>query len=248
MIKKLRRRFIIVNMSILTCVLFGVLTGIFAYMYSSEVRISYELIESILNEKDINFNKPDKIMESAENETVTENGGFLAQMSYISQNNNQKNEGGDFNWDRNEQYTPFPEDPFVPDPYPEKKPDPTSPEKPDNSNPDKEDPDSSENDFEDDEENNESENDDSSSRTDNAVNINPHLPAEDSVKEGNNDSFQQESAVTQSTYTTSADKASSESRTTVIVTTEKKRISASKIRISRSLQRKCQTRLYNGSV
>ena len=118
MIKKLRRRFIIVNMSILTCVLFGVLTGIFAYMYSSEVRISYELIESILNEKDINFNKPDKIMESAENETVTENGGFLAQMSYISQNNNQKNEGGDFNWDRNEQYTPFPEDPFVPDPYP----------------------------------------------------------------------------------------------------------------------------------
>ena len=146
MIKKLRRRFIIVNMSILTCVLFGVLTGIFAYMYSSEVRISYELIESILNEKDINFNKPDKIMESAENETVTENGGFLAQMSYISQNNNQKNEGGDFNWDRNEQYTPFPEDPFVPDPYPEKKPDPTSPEKPDNSNPDKEDPDSSEND------------------------------------------------------------------------------------------------------
>ena len=27
-------------------------------------------------------------MESAENETVTENGGFLAQMSYISQNNN----------------------------------------------------------------------------------------------------------------------------------------------------------------
>lgn len=226
MIKKLRRRFIIVNMSILTCVLFGVLTGIFAYMYSSEVRISYELIESILNEKDINFNKPDKIMESAENETVTENGGFLAQMSYISQNNNQKNEGGDFNWDRNEQYTPFPEDPFVPDPYPEKKPDPTSPEKPDNSNPDKEDPDSSENDFEDDEENDdnndESENDDSSSRTDNAVNINPHLPAEDSVKEGNNDSFQQESAVTQSTYTTSADKASSESRTTVIVTTEKK--------------------------
>lgn len=226
MIKKLRRRFIIVNMSILTCVLFGVLTGIFAYMYSSEVRISYELIESILNEKDINFNKPDKIMESAENETVTENGGFLAQMSYISQNNNQKNEGGDFNWDRNEQYTPFPEDPFVPDPYPEKKPDPTSPEKPDNSNPDKEDPDSSENDFEDDKENDdnndESENDDSSSRTDNAVNINPHLPAEDSVKEGNNDSFQQESAVTQSTYTTSADKASSESRTTVIATTEKK--------------------------
>lgn len=226
MIKKLRRRFIIVNMSILTCVLFGVLTGIFAYMYSSEVRISYELIESILNEKDINFNKPDKIMESAENETVTENGGFLAQMSYISQNNNQKNEGGDFNWDRNEQYTPFPEDPFVPDPYPEKKPDPTSPEKPDNSNPDKEDPDSSENDFEDDKENDdnndESENDDNSSRTDNAVNINPHLPAEDSVKEGNNDSFQQESAVTQSTYTTSADKASSESRTTVIATTEKK--------------------------
>ena len=76
MIKKLRRRFIIVNMSILTCVLFGVLTGIFAYMYSSEVRISYELIESILNEKDINFNKPDKIMESAKMKRLLKTADF----------------------------------------------------------------------------------------------------------------------------------------------------------------------------
>ncbi len=50
MIKKLRRRFIAVNMSILSAVLISVLTGIFAYMYSSEVDISYELMESILHE------------------------------------------------------------------------------------------------------------------------------------------------------------------------------------------------------
>lgn len=65
MIKKLRRRFIIVNMSILTCVLFSVLAGIFAYMYSSEVKISYELMESILMEKDVDFKEPVKI-ESAQ--------------------------------------------------------------------------------------------------------------------------------------------------------------------------------------
>lgn len=50
MIKKLRRRFIAVNMSILSFVLIGVLAGIFAYMYTSEVEISYDLMESLLHE------------------------------------------------------------------------------------------------------------------------------------------------------------------------------------------------------
>lgn len=72
MIKKLRRRFIIVNMSILTCVLFGVLAGIFAYMYSSEVKISYELMESIINERDIDFKEPVKNSVSAEEVTFAD--------------------------------------------------------------------------------------------------------------------------------------------------------------------------------
>lgn len=38
-------------MCILTSVLLGVLTGICIYMYGSEVRISYELMESIINDK-----------------------------------------------------------------------------------------------------------------------------------------------------------------------------------------------------
>ncbi|MGN0613470.1 MAG: hypothetical protein ACI4JB_06170, partial [Porcipelethomonas sp.] len=52
MIKRLKRRFIIVNMSILTCVLLSVLVSILALMYSSEVKISYELMESIMSQTD----------------------------------------------------------------------------------------------------------------------------------------------------------------------------------------------------
>ncbi len=52
MIKRLRRRFIIVNMTILTCVLFGILGGIFTLMYSSEVKTSYDLMEQMLKQPD----------------------------------------------------------------------------------------------------------------------------------------------------------------------------------------------------
>lgn len=51
MIKRLRLRFIIVNMSILTCVLISILVSIFILMYNSEVKLSYELMESISNQK-----------------------------------------------------------------------------------------------------------------------------------------------------------------------------------------------------
>lgn len=56
MIKRLKFRFITVNMSILTCVLVSVLVSIFILMYSSEVKLSYELMNSISNQKDMNFN------------------------------------------------------------------------------------------------------------------------------------------------------------------------------------------------
>ncbi len=52
MIKRLRRRFIIVNMTILTCVLFGILGGIFTLMYSSEVKTSYDIMEQMLKQPD----------------------------------------------------------------------------------------------------------------------------------------------------------------------------------------------------
>lgn len=48
MIKKLRRRFVFVNMSILTCVMLGVLTAVFLLMYRSEVRVSEEIMDSII--------------------------------------------------------------------------------------------------------------------------------------------------------------------------------------------------------
>lgn len=105
MIKKLRRRFIIVNMSILSCVLFGVLTGIFVYMYSSEVRISYELMESILNDRDIGINEPDKVIVKSvsvlpEIGEITEN---VMQMSMNGQKDSPYDNAFDEK-DQNEQY------------------------------------------------------------------------------------------------------------------------------------------------
>ena len=61
MIKRLKRRFIIVNMSILTCVLLSVLVSILALMYSSEVKISYELMESIMSQKDFGKREPELV-------------------------------------------------------------------------------------------------------------------------------------------------------------------------------------------
>lgn len=48
MIKKLRRRFICVNMTILTCVMFSVLAAVFVLMYRSEVQVSEEIMDSII--------------------------------------------------------------------------------------------------------------------------------------------------------------------------------------------------------
>lgn len=220
MIKKLRRRFIAVNMSILTCVLFGVLTGIFIYMYSSEVKISYELIESILNDKDIGFNKPAKIMESADNETGTVN-GILMPMNYESQNEND-----DYKPSEIEEYKPFPEIPFIPAPYPERQPDPTYPDKPHYSESE-----SSKNDDEDDEDDNEIDDEDNdddesdnetSSQIDKPVSQNPYSSDKNGEKsEDNNDSFGVEEMETESSVTTLIDRSAFESKTTVIITTEK---------------------------
>lgn len=48
MIRKLRRRFIAVNMTILTCVLLAVLTAVFLLMYRSEVRMSGDIMDSVM--------------------------------------------------------------------------------------------------------------------------------------------------------------------------------------------------------
>lgn len=61
MIKRLKLRFIIVNMSILTCVLISILISIFILMYSSEVKLSYELMESISNQKNKAINNFDNV-------------------------------------------------------------------------------------------------------------------------------------------------------------------------------------------
>lgn len=134
MIKKLRRRFIIVNMSILTCVLFGVLAGIFAYMYSSEVKISYELMESILNERDIDVKEPLRISESAEAVTFADKQKVaimsLQNMAYEYDDYQDyyyedyyEDYPGDY-WDDGRR--PFPDNPGVPpEPYPQE---PTRPQ------------------------------------------------------------------------------------------------------------------------
>ena len=53
MIKRLKRRFIIVNMCILSCVLFSVLATIFILMYNSEIKLSNDLMYSIIDEKNM---------------------------------------------------------------------------------------------------------------------------------------------------------------------------------------------------
>lgn len=122
MIKKLRRRFIIVNMSILTCVLFGVLAGIFAYMYSSEVKISYELMESILNERDIDIKEPLRISESAEIVTFSDKqkASLMSfQQGFIEQYNYPEDDYERY-WDWRGEDKPFPEEPEVPpEPFPQ---------------------------------------------------------------------------------------------------------------------------------
>lgn len=58
MIKRLKRRFVIVNICILTCVLISILISVFIMMYSSEINLSYELMESLINQKSFGTNDP----------------------------------------------------------------------------------------------------------------------------------------------------------------------------------------------
>lgn len=57
MIKRLKRRFLFVNMSILTCVLLSILISVFALMYSSEIKLSYEIMESLMFQKEDEHNQ-----------------------------------------------------------------------------------------------------------------------------------------------------------------------------------------------
>ncbi len=192
MIKKLRRRFIIVNMSILTCVLFGVLAGIFAYMYSSEVKISYELMESILNERDIEFKEPVRVSKSAEVVTFADK----QKVSLMSLQNNDyeyynypdyyhedyyENYPDDY-WDDGRR--PFPDYPGVPpEPFPQEPSRPQWEEPPmptdNNSRPDSE-PDDDDSEPDDDDDSHSSVPDDKDSsvntRPDNPINQNTQPP------------------------------------------------------------------------
>ena len=127
MIKKLRRRFIIVNMSILTSVLICVLTGIFAFMYSSEVTISYELMESILNERDVDIREPDKKIVESPVESAQELSFSAEQaavmMSFQLQNIDDNGDNKQYFYEQypkpDDGHGQFPEEPDFPqDPFP----------------------------------------------------------------------------------------------------------------------------------
>lgn len=121
MIKKLRRRFIIVNMSILTSVLLGVLTGIYTFMYSSEVKISYELMKSILNDKDMIMPEPKADSVSAE-KTDDPDAVSAVNLSFnpdIRENHDNRDNNG-------ENFKPEPGEPDFPGPFPDR-PEPNMP-------------------------------------------------------------------------------------------------------------------------
>ncbi len=82
MIKRLKRRFVFVNMSILTCVLLSILVAVFALMYSSEVKLSYEFMESLMSQKE--FEHRNRIPD----DTVLDNNTVLdvSLMSYAYNN------------------------------------------------------------------------------------------------------------------------------------------------------------------
>lgn len=70
MIKKLKRRFILVNMSILTSILLGVLTAVFLMMYHSEVRMSNQILDSIIHNYEIETRKQTPNAEVATEQTA----------------------------------------------------------------------------------------------------------------------------------------------------------------------------------
>lgn len=113
-------------MSILTCVLLSILASVFVMMYSSEVKLSYELMESIIDSKKFGMNKP-----MPEAYILDEN------ITNISYNNFFDKRPDDFeNDDRHD----YPYDQKFPDKFPERPddfpPDDNFPERPDDFSPD----------------------------------------------------------------------------------------------------------------
>lgn len=111
MIKRLRRRFITVNMCILSSVLFGILTAIFVLMYNSEVNISNEIMDSIAEQKKMDRNDESIGLENS----YCNNENIVYPLSFQFYNNNDENPN--YYWhdnnDNNEYppyYPPFPDD------------------------------------------------------------------------------------------------------------------------------------------
>lgn len=131
MIKRLKLRFIIVNMSILTCVLISILVSIFIMMYSSEVKISYELMESIIDQKKFGVNKP--MPEAFISDKDTVNLSFNNNLKDNRPDNFENDNKYDFPDDRNfpHEYPERPDDRFPPDEFdPNQSPVPSSPASP----------------------------------------------------------------------------------------------------------------------
>ena len=111
MIKRLRRRFITVNMCILSSVLFGILTAIFVLMYNSEVNISNEIMDSIAEQKKMDRNDESIGLENS----YCNYENIVYPLSFQFYNNNDENPN--YYWhdnnDNNEYppyYPPFPDD------------------------------------------------------------------------------------------------------------------------------------------
>ncbi len=119
MIKRLKRRFVFVNMCILTFVLLSILCSTFALMYSSEVKLSYEIMESLMSQK---------LLEQGENQDdLTANNDVVLEISLM---NNTYNENP---WGNEEWYNTNDNLPVFTDKY-QNEYDNYPPERPDNNN------------------------------------------------------------------------------------------------------------------
>ncbi|MGN0620982.1 MAG: ATP-binding protein [Porcipelethomonas sp.] len=103
MIKRLKRRFIIVNMSILTCVLLAILSSVFVLMYNSEVNVSYQFMESVLYQKEIR--DPNRMDDNEIQNMNSVDSGIIVPLTFDFQDDNMYD---DYYDDR------YPDD-FVPD-------------------------------------------------------------------------------------------------------------------------------------
>lgn len=108
MIKRLKRRFLFVNISILTCVLLSILVSVFALMYSSEVKISYELMESLMHQKGTEHNET--LSEVIIDEDVID-------VTLMNNTYDDNYDGGHFEDNRDYNNKPFPTDNVYEPPY-----------------------------------------------------------------------------------------------------------------------------------